>query len=54
MKGFVQSIEGLATWNDEFHNVLHTAMSCQLVPAGARLVSRAVAQVSVEAATRMQ
>jgi hypothetical protein len=31
MKGFVQDIEGLATQNDEFLNVLYTARNCQLV-----------------------
>jgi mannose-6-phosphate isomerase-like protein (cupin superfamily) len=31
MKGFVQDIEGLATGNDEFRQVLYTAKNCQLV-----------------------
>jgi mannose-6-phosphate isomerase-like protein (cupin superfamily) len=31
MKGFVQDIEGLATRNDKFRKVLHTAKNCQLV-----------------------
>jgi mannose-6-phosphate isomerase-like protein (cupin superfamily) len=31
MKGFVQDIEGLATRNETFRQVLYTAKSCQLV-----------------------
>jgi mannose-6-phosphate isomerase-like protein (cupin superfamily) len=31
MKGFVQNIEGLATANDDFRQVLYTAKHCQLV-----------------------
>jgi mannose-6-phosphate isomerase-like protein (cupin superfamily) len=31
MKGFVQDIEGLATRNEAFRQVLYTAKSCQLV-----------------------
>jgi mannose-6-phosphate isomerase-like protein (cupin superfamily) len=31
MKGFIQDIEGLATANDEFRQVLYTARNCQLV-----------------------
>jgi mannose-6-phosphate isomerase-like protein (cupin superfamily) len=31
MNGFVQDIEGLATRNDEFRQVLYTARSCHLV-----------------------
>ena len=31
MKGFVQDIEGLATKNDKFRQVLYTAKNCQLV-----------------------
>jgi len=31
MKGFVQDIEGLATRNEDFRQVLYTAKHCQLV-----------------------
>ena len=31
MKGFVENIEGLATHNEQFRKVLHTATNCQLV-----------------------
>ncbi len=31
MKGFVQDIEGLATRNDHFRQVLYSARNCQLV-----------------------
>jgi mannose-6-phosphate isomerase-like protein (cupin superfamily) len=31
MKGFVQSIEGIAVKNEEFRRVLYTAKNCQLV-----------------------
>ncbi len=31
MKGYVQNIETIATSNDDFRRVLHTARNCQLV-----------------------